>query len=86
MRKYFSRYKKIVKIKHNNATHVKKIINKLYDANLRDGFFRWKKYTDKEVLVEEMNQTGPITEQVFEANRTIRNLTSFMRDENFTEE
>ena len=75
-----------MKTKTNNCTHVRKIINKLYDANLRDGFFRWKKYTEKVCLAEDMNQTGPITEQVFEANRAIRNLTSFMRDQNFTEE
>ena len=55
-------------------------------ANLRDGFFRWKKYMEKEVLKQEMNETGPITEQVFEANRTIKNLTDFMRNENFTPE
>lgn len=62
LRKYFGRYRAIVKIKTVNSTDVKKIVNKLYVANLRDGFFRWKKYTEKVLLVEEMNQTGPITE------------------------
>lgn len=38
------------------------------------------------MLAEELNQTGPITEQVFEANRTIRNLKEFMRKERYTEE
>mmetsp|Transcript_29216 Transcript_29216/g.44038 ORF Transcript_29216/g.44038 Transcript_29216/m.44038 type:complete len:104 (-) Transcript_29216:753-1064(-) len=54
--------------------------------NLRDGFRQWMVYTDKVVFAEELNQTGPITEQVFEANRTIKNLKCFMRKENYTEE
>ena len=33
-----------------------------------------------------MNQTGPITEHVFEANRLAHNLKEFMRSENYTEE
>lgn len=38
------------------------------------------------MLAEEQNQTGPITEEVFEANRSIANLKSFMRDQHYTEE
>lgn len=41
---------------------------------------------EKVVFAEEMNQTGPITEHVFEAQRTISNLVQFMRDEHFIEE
>ena len=32
------------------------------------------------MLSEEQNTVGPITEEVFEANRTIKNLKDFMRD------
>jgi len=38
------------------------------------------------MLAEEQNQTGPITEEVFEANRSIANLKDFMRDQHYTEE
>jgi len=38
------------------------------------------------VLAEEQNTVGPITEEVFEANRTIKNLKDFMRKEHYTEE
>lgn len=33
-----------------------------------------------------MNEVGPVTEQVFEANRAIRNLKEFMLKEGFTKE
>ena len=37
-------------------------------------------------MIDELNQTGPVTEEVFEADRTISNLKAFMRKERFTEE
>lgn len=40
---------------------------------------------DKLVLAQELNETGPVTEEVFEANRLIRNLKDFMRTEGFPE-
>lgn len=33
-----------------------------------------------------MNQVGPITEHVFEAQRAMSNLTKYMKNEHFTEE
>ena len=33
-----------------------------------------------------MNETGPITEFVFEAKRTMYNLNDFMRSEHYDEE
>ena len=38
------------------------------------------------MFTEELNTVGPITEEVFEANRTIRNLKDFMRDQHYTEQ
>ena len=32
-----------------------------------------------------MNDTGPVTEHVFEADRMFKNLKSFMKDEGFTQ-
>ena len=37
-------------------------------------------------MIDELNQTGPVTEEVFEADRTIANLKDFMRKERYTEE
>lgn len=33
-----------------------------------------------------MNEVGPVTEEVFEARRTIHNLTEFMRNQRYPEE
>jgi hypothetical protein len=35
---------------------------------------------------QELNETGPVTEEVFEAERLIGNLKDFMRSEGFPEE
>lgn len=36
--------------------------------------------------VQEINEVGPVTEEVFEATRMQRNLQAFMRSEAFTSE
>ena len=41
---------------------------------------------EKEVFADEMNAVGPITEQVFEAQRTIHNLKQFMKKESYGQE
>lgn len=41
---------------------------------------------EREIHVQEVNETGPITEHVFEANRLMRNLKEFMRSEGIPEE
>lgn len=84
--RYFGKWRGINKDKDFKAQHCRKIINKIANFNLRCAFIRWHKITDQIVFAEEMNQTGPITEQVFEATRLGHNLKEFMRSENFTEE
>ena len=86
MRKSFGRYRDIVKQRRNKNRVAKKVLLKVDNANLRWAFEAWRRQNSKEMLAEELNQTGPITEQVFEANRTIRNLKEFMRKERYTEE
>ena len=86
LRRYFGKYRDAVKQKRNNGRVAKKVMLKVANANLRWAFEAWRKQNVKEMLAEELNQVGPITEQVFEANRTIRNLKDFMRKERYTEE
>lgn len=83
---YFMRYKLAIVEKRNRAHHVKSIMLKIENANLRDGFNAWARYMKNEVFCQEMNETGPQTEYVFEAKRLMHNLIEFMRDEHFTEE
>ena len=75
-----------MKQRRNKNRVAKKVLLKVDNANLRWAFEAWRRQNSKEMLAEELNQTGPITEQVFEANRTIRNLKEFMRKERYTEE
>lgn len=53
---------------------------------MRDGFRSWAKWMKEQKMIDELNQTGPVTEEVFEADRTIHNLKEFMRKERYTEE
>ena len=86
LKRWFCRYRAIVKDKHTKNLEAKRILLKIQNANTRWAFTMWAKQTDKIIATQELNETGPITEQVFEANRCIRNLKNFMRDESFTEE
>ena len=86
LRRYFCRWRASNKDKNFRAQHCRKIFHRIADFNVRDAFTRWHRITDQIVFAEEMNQTGPITEHVFEANRLAHNLKEFMRSENITEE
>jgi len=86
LRVYFGRYSKIAKAKKNNGHLVKKIMLNVACHNSRWAFEHWRKQNVLEMLAEEQNTTGPITEEVFEANRSIINLKSFMRDQHYSEE
>lgn len=83
---YFARYKLIVLGKRMRALHVRKIMLKIDNVNLREGFNRWARFMQDEVFCQDMNEVGPQTEYVFEATRLMHNLTEFMREEHYTEE
>ena len=54
--------------------------------NKRLAFRAWDDWSKKSIFCQEMNEVGPVTEEVFEAKRTIYNLTEFMRNQRYTEE
>lgn len=86
LRLAFGTYRKVCKDKKYMGQRAKKILHNVSCHNLRWAFEHWRKQNVLEVLAEDQNTTGPITEEVFEANRTIRNLKDFMRDQHYTEE
>jgi bacterioferritin (cytochrome b1) len=86
LRSYFGGYRKICKDKKHKGQRAKKIMLNIDNQNLRWAFEHWRKQNVREMLAEDLNQTGPITEEVFEANRTIKNLKDFMREQHYTEE
>jgi hypothetical protein len=86
LRGYFIKYKLVVLEKRMRATHVKKIMLKIENHSLRDGFNAWARVMKNEVFCQEMNEVGPQTEYVFEAKRLMVNLIEFMRDEHYTED
>jgi len=61
-----------------NASRVKQVLLKIDNANLRIAFNRYRMQSDQISLAIDINQTGPQTEFVFEANRAIKNLKNFM--------
>ena len=63
-----------------------KVLLKIDNVNLREAFKVWHQTASQMKFAEELNEVGPITEYVFEQNRTMRNLIDFMKKEHFTEE
>jgi hypothetical protein len=53
---------------------VKKIMLKIDNSNYKDAIRKWREWMERELFAKEMNEVGPVTEQVFEAQRTIHNL------------
>ena len=68
------------------CSKVRKIIKNQWANNLRWGFDAWATRVTLMIDKQDLNEVGPVTEQVFEANRTIRNLKDFMASENFEPE
>lgn len=48
-------------------------------------FLRWKENADKTALIQELNDEGPVREQVFEHRQVLENCKNFMRDEGYTD-
>lgn len=69
LRRYFCRWRGSNKDKNFRAQNCRKIMHKIAGFNVRNAFTHWHRITDQIVFAEEMNQTGPITEHVFEAKR-----------------
>jgi len=86
LRLAFGTYRKVCKVKKYNGQRAKKILSNVHCHNLRWAFEGWRKSNVLTMWAEELNTVGPITEEVFEANRTIKNLLDFMRKEHYTEE
>lgn len=86
MKKSFSKYRAIVKDRKNRENEFRKISLNLLAHHKRWAFDAWHKRTVKMKLCDEVNTVGPITEQVFEANRAIRNLKAFMLGEGYTKD
>ena len=79
LRLAFGTYRKVCKVKKHNGQRAKKILSNVHCHNLRWAFESWRKSNVLTMWAEELNTVGPITEEVFEANRTIKNLKDFMR-------
>lgn len=86
VRRAFKTYHFAVCQKRQSQMAVTQTMKKVDNHNLRDAFRRWAMINRKDSLVVELNETGPITEHVFEARRTTCNLKAFMKSENFTDE
>lgn len=86
VKRYFSKYKAIVRRCKFNDIMKKKILIKIDNVNLRDGFRVWANWNEKLRMIKELNETGPVTEFVFEGKRTMFNLIEFMRSEHYDEE
>ena len=86
LRMYFNRYRFAVSNEFQRKRRLIAIFANIQASRRHRGFRRWKEYTLTDVLSQELNETGPVTEEVFEARRCIYNLMDFMRMEGYPEE
>lgn len=52
--------------------------------DLRKRFDLWKNQAKKATTVNEVNEIGPVVEEVLDAQQTLTNLGLFMRDNGYT--
>jgi hypothetical protein len=83
---YFHRYKFNVTNFEQRRARAKIIFGKINAQRRHKAFRKWREYAEREVHAQDVNETGPVTEDTFEANRTIKNLKDFMRSEGYPEE
>jgi hypothetical protein len=51
----------------------------------RTYFQRWKETAQKQTVIIELNEEGPVREEVFEQRQILENCKNFMRDEGYHE-
>jgi hypothetical protein len=61
------------------------MIMHMVTRGIRNAFMRWKKKSDSIATVEDVNDCGPVVEDVLEARLTIKNCTDFLRKEGYTQ-
>lgn len=67
-------------------SELKKIYGKFCTARTRDAFDWWKRKAELAQLVVDLNESGPVRAEHWEAEREIKNLQEFMRSEHYTED
>jgi uncharacterized protein YjiS (DUF1127 family) len=61
------------------------VIRHVMSRELRRAFNNWRKKTDCVLTVEDVNECGPVVEEVLEARLMIKNCMDFLKDEGYTE-
>lgn len=85
MTRYMSEMR--VKAYRNKESTSKRImmINHLMSRQLRRSFNKWKTQTEACETVDDVNECGPVVEEVLEARLDIKNSVDFMREEGYTQ-
>ena len=74
---------KILKMWARRAT-IKNMLGHLFSWNLRDMFQKWKYQSLKQSTVEEVNEEGPVVEEVLVEQMRYENLKNFLKDQRYT--
>lgn len=60
------------------------MIKHMLSRGKREAFMKWKKKSESIACVEDVNECGPVVEEVLEARLVIKNCMDFMRNEGYT--
>lgn len=86
LRKYYNKYRFKVFEYIQRIKRLRGIYGKINSQLMHINFRKWVFYANKHLDSQEQNEVGPVTEQVFEANRLMKNLKDFMKEEGYTDE
>jgi len=56
------------------------------NRTMRDAFYKWKSQSTNDLTVIEVNEIGPVVEEVLEHRLDACNLKDFMRKEGYNED
>ena len=56
------------------------------NRTMRDAFCKWKSQSTNDLTVIEVNEIGPVVEEVLEHRLDVCNLKDFMRKEGYNED
>lgn len=60
------------------STKQRTMIKHILSRTLRQAFMKWKKKAESIFTAEDVNECGPVVEDVLEARLTIKNCTDFL--------
>lgn len=86
MQRYLSDLREINLSEKERCAKITNLFSHFGDnAAIRHFFMKWKYQSQKLKTLEDVNEAGPVVEEVLDAQIELKNIAQFMRKEGYTE-